>query len=149
MNVQQQFDIFSGPIVDSSGRASNNLVQLLLALWNRTGQAPGVTSADLEIVSYLTEAIQGSEKADMARATADAAAALTVALLPRSEPQQRGDTAFLALLAALRPQPQASKTWFGTGAPTALQREGDLYFDTTSAPYAGYVQHSGAWVAFT
>lgn len=39
-------------------------------------------------------------------------------------------------------------THFGTGAPSTLHTDGDLYFDTTSAPYAGYVQNAGAWVAF-
>lgn len=37
-------------------------------------------------------------------------------------------------------------SYFGAGAPSTLHSEGDLYFDT-SATYAEYVQHSGAWHA--
>lgn len=36
-------------------------------------------------------------------------------------------------------------THFGSGAPVTLFSEGDLYFDTSTAPYTEWVQHSGAW----
>lgn len=36
-------------------------------------------------------------------------------------------------------------SYFGTGAPSTLHNEGDLYFDTTVSTYVEYVQHSGAW----
>jgi hypothetical protein len=38
---------------------------------------------------------------------------------------------------------------FGVGVPVAASTEGYLYFDTTAAPYHGYVFHSGAWVQFS
>ena len=38
-------------------------------------------------------------------------------------------------------------TYFGSGAPSTLHNNGDIYFDTASTPYRGYVQQSGAWVA--
>lgn len=37
-------------------------------------------------------------------------------------------------------------SYFGTGAPVTLHTNGDLYFDTTAAPYVEYVQNAGAWV---
>ena len=37
---------------------------------------------------------------------------------------------------------------FGVGAPGGIASESSVYFDTTSPPYAGYVYHLGAWVAF-
>ena len=38
---------------------------------------------------------------------------------------------------------------FGAGAPSAAGAEGQLYFNTSVAPYAGYVYHSGVWHAFS
>lgn len=40
-------------------------------------------------------------------------------------------------------------TTYGVGAPVALRFESAIYFDTTGAPYHGYVQHSGAWHQFS
>jgi hypothetical protein len=40
-----------------------------------------------------------------------------------------------------------AKIYFGSGAPSTLHNNGDLYFDTAAA-YAKYVQSSGAWVSF-
>lgn len=36
---------------------------------------------------------------------------------------------------------------FGTGAPSTLHTDGDLYFDTSVTPYQEYVQDTGAWEA--
>ena len=37
-------------------------------------------------------------------------------------------------------------TYFGSGAPSTIHNDGDLYFDTSVSPNIGYVQESGAWV---
>lgn len=37
-------------------------------------------------------------------------------------------------------------SYFGSGAPSTLHNNGDLYFNTAATPYVEYVQNSGAWV---
>lgn len=38
---------------------------------------------------------------------------------------------------------------FGSGAPVGSSTEGFIYFDTSVAPYNGYVYHSSAWHQFS
>lgn len=38
--------------------------------------------------------------------------------------------------------------YFGSGAPSTLHNEGDVYFDTSTTPYTPYVQHTSAWHTF-
>jgi hypothetical protein len=38
-------------------------------------------------------------------------------------------------------------SYFGVGPPSTLHTNGDLYFNTSTVPYALYVQNSSAWVA--
>jgi hypothetical protein len=45
--------------------------------------------------------------------------------------------------------PTAPIPTFGAGAPSTLVSEGALYFNTSTTPYNGYVQHSGAWHQFS
>lgn len=38
--------------------------------------------------------------------------------------------------------------YFGTGVPSTLHNDGDVYFDTSTTPYTPYVQHTSAWHTF-
>ncbi len=38
---------------------------------------------------------------------------------------------------------------FGAGAPSGAGVEGQIYFNTSTSPYNGYVYHSGNWQAFS
>jgi hypothetical protein len=41
--------------------------------------------------------------------------------------------------------PSYTTTYFGSGAPSTLHNDGDLYFNRSTSPYTGYVQDAGAW----
>jgi hypothetical protein len=40
----------------------------------------------------------------------------------------------------------STKVYFGSGAPSTLHSEGDLYYNTSTTPPTGYIQHSSAWI---
>lgn len=40
-------------------------------------------------------------------------------------------------------------SYFGTGTPSTLYNNGDLYFNTSTTPYTGYVQNAGVWQQFS
>jgi len=41
-----------------------------------------------------------------------------------------------------------AKVYFGSGEPSTLHNNGDLYFDTSTSPYGAYVQNSNTWINF-
>ena len=59
-----------------------------------------------------------------------------------------GDTTTVTITVPSGASAPYAKVYFGSGAPSTLHNDGDLYFDTSTSPYSPYVQRSSVWVNF-
>lgn len=81
MRTQQAFPQIGEPFVDKGGIIQQTWLQLLIALWNRTGQAPGIDVADLESFAGVLTGWTSSQDAALQAHLAGLTSEFTKAIL--------------------------------------------------------------------
>ena len=113
MSFDQGFPQFAAPMVDASGVPTQQWQAFFRAVWNRTGGAIGVSSADLQLLEMLSQEGAGGESDAAARSAAQAA--YLTALSPIAQPVDYTQPEVFALMLA---------STGGEGAPLTAENAG-------------------------